>query len=102
VFNQLTECGDSIADFRNVTGDNDVIRINAARFGGGLTVGLLKAGELVIRGDHVANLASDRFIFDTTTKSLWFDRDGTGSTLAIMVADLQQSATFSDLDIILV
>jgi Ca2+-binding RTX toxin-like protein len=102
VFDQFSDCGDKITDFNNVTGDNDVIQIRASRFGGGLTGGFLKLGELVQRGDHVANLATDRFIFDTTDKSLWFDQDGTGTKAAILVADLQFSASFDSFDIFFV
>ena len=99
IYNRLSEVGDTISDFHGAVGDNDVFWINAASFGGGLTLGVLKAGELISEVGHSATATTDRFIFDTVDTSLWFDADGSGRSAAVMVADLQAGATFSGFDI---
>ena len=99
IYNTLAEAGDTISDFHGTLNDNDILWINAASFGGGLTLGLLKAGELISEVGHAAQAATDRFIYDTADTSLWFDVDGTGAKAAVLVADMQASATFNSLDI---
>jgi hypothetical protein len=39
--------------------------------------------------------ATDRFIFRTTDATLWYDRDGTGAKLSVMVADLNNGIILS-------
>ena len=64
--------------------------------------GSLAPTQFQLRADHVAQDADDRFIFDTTDRSLWFDIDGNGVVAAVMIADLQALATFSVADISLI
>ena len=102
-FNFITEIGDIINDFGNAAGNNDVIRIGAASFGGGLVAGAVAASIFVTRAaDTLAQDAGDRFIFKMDDKTLWFDVDGTGAAAAVMVADLQASAVLTAGDLLLV
>lgn len=101
-FLDLTECGDVIVDFGNVAASNDRFQFTAAAFGGGLVVGALAAADFQTRADNVAQDASDRFIFRTTDRTLWFDADGNGAGAALMVADLQSSAVVIAADISLI
>lgn len=104
LFTTLLDCGDVISDFSNVTGNNDTIRITASAFGGGLVAGALSSAQFVLRSaDHNALDSNDRFIFNATDKTLWFDADGNGAGGAIMVANLQNTAAnLTSADILLV
>jgi Ca2+-binding RTX toxin-like protein len=95
----LSEIGDLIQDF--VAADDTVV-ITGAAFGGGLVAGTLGASLFQSRADNVAQDANDRFIFRTTDKSLWFDADGNGAIAAVLVVDMQQGATMTNADILIV
>ncbi len=93
VFTALAEAGDIINDFGAVAGNNDIFRISASAFGGGLVAGALAAAQFVLRSaDNLAQDSNDRFVFNTTNKTLWFDADGNGGGAAILIADLQNTA----------
>ena len=98
VFNKLIDVGDVIKDFNNA----EKFNITASGFGGGLVAGTLAASKFIARADHVAQDGNDRFIFDTTHRSVWFDVDGTGSAAAVMVADLQAGATITAANFLLI
>lgn len=100
LFQRLSECGDRILDFTNISGNDDRVQI-AAGFGGGLVAGALAATQFQNRADTVAQDADDRFIFRSTDTTLWFDADGNGAGAAIMVADLQAGATMTASDILI-
>ncbi|MEO8245274.1 MAG: calcium-binding protein [bacterium] len=97
-----TDGADKILDFSGKVGNNDVIEIGVYGFGGGLSAGSLAAGQFRSRDDHVAQDGNDRFIFDKTDNSLWFDDDGNGAHAAVMIVDLQASATLTLADILLI
>jgi Ca2+-binding RTX toxin-like protein len=97
----LSESGDTITDFSNVGGNDDLFGITASNFGGGLVAGALAAAKFQTRADNVAQDADDRFLFRTTDQSLWFDVDGNGSGAARLVADLQAGAVVTAADILL-
>jgi Ca2+-binding RTX toxin-like protein len=95
--------GDTITDFRNVVGNNDGLHLVAAGFGGGLVAGNPVApGQFRTRADNAAQDANDRFIFRTTDKTLWFDANGNAAGGLTLVADLQQTATLTVADFLLV
>jgi Ca2+-binding RTX toxin-like protein len=100
VFERLADIGDKIGDFSSAaSGNNDSIRIDASEFGGGLVAGALSASRFVVAANNLAQDSADRFIFRTTDRTLWFDRDGTGAAGPVMVADLQTGATMTSTDI---
>jgi RTX calcium-binding nonapeptide repeat (4 copies) len=93
VFTALGDAGDIINDFGAAVGNNDIFRITASAFGGGLVAGALSAAQFVLRStDHLAQDSNDRFVFNTADKTLWFDADGNGAGAAILIADLQNTA----------
>ena len=102
IFGKLGEAGDSILDFSSIAGNNDSFNISAAAFGGGLVAGVLAAGKFVVRADNLAQDADDRFIFRTTDKTLWFDKNGVAAGGLTLVADLQAGAVISNLDIVII
>ena len=101
-FASVGEGGDTILDFRGTATDNDVFRIGAAGFGGGLVAGSLAASQFQSRADNLAQDGTDRFIFRTTDATLWFDVDGTGSAVPTLIADLQAGAVVTSADVLLV
>ncbi len=103
IFATRSGLGDTILDFNSIgAGNDDRIQITAAAFGGGLVAGALAANQFQSRADNVAQDADDRFIFRSSDKTLWFDDDGNGAHAALLVANLQASATMTALDIVLV
>ncbi len=102
-FTRLSERADVVTDFSNIAGNNDQFLINVAGFGGGLTADrYLAASQFQTRTDNLAQDADDRFVFRTTDRTLWFDADGRGGVAAVLVADLQQTATLTSADILLI
>lgn len=101
VFNLTTEGGDTITDFNNIALDDDAIVIAVAGFAG-LVAGALASFQFQIRADNLAQDADDRFIFNTTDHTLWFDVNGTGAGGLTLLATLQASAVLSSTDILLV
>jgi Ca2+-binding RTX toxin-like protein len=102
LFRAIAQGGDLITDFSSTgAGNDDRFMIVASAFGGGLVAGALAAGQFQIRADNLAQDA-DGFIFRTTDATLWFDVDGTGAGAAVLVADLQATATMTSLDILLI
>ncbi|MDZ8108042.1 MAG: calcium-binding protein [Nostoc sp. DedQUE12a] len=77
VFNSFNEGVDKISDF-NAT--NEVIQVSAAGFGGGLSAGVLKTSQLKIGTSATTN--AQRFIYNSTTGGLFFDKDGSAGTFA--------------------
>lgn len=100
-FATLAEAGDIITDFRDYVGNNDAIQINAAGFGGDLTLGVLAADRFQARADNLAQDLNDRFIFRTTDKTLWFDRNGSADGGLSLVADLDAGARLTSADILI-
>ncbi len=92
--NAPADFGDRITNF-NALVDTILFDIAFA----GRTGGSPTAAHFRTRADNQAQDANDRFIFRTTDKTLWFDRDGAGGQGPMMVVDLQQGATLTASDI---
>lgn len=71
---------DTITDFSNAAGNNDVMRLALATFTAAGPVGALDVNAFVA-GAAAAD-ASDRIIYDSSTGALYYDADGNGSTFA--------------------
>ncbi|MBD2204484.1 beta strand repeat-containing protein [Calothrix sp. FACHB-168] len=101
-FNAISEGIDTIKDFSTVNGD--VIQISAVGFGGGLAVGTLSAALFISgAGVSAATNASQRFIYNSTNGSLFFDADGNGSSFATtQIAILSGAAALSNSNIVVV
>jgi Ca2+-binding RTX toxin-like protein len=74
---------DTIANF--TTGD--ILRASASEFGGGLTKGVLDASRFLAGvGTTSAVNSSQRFIFNTSNRALYFDVDGFGGKASVQIA----------------
>jgi Ca2+-binding RTX toxin-like protein len=99
---KVGEGGDEITDFSSDDGfgDDDAFQISAAGFKGGLSAGVLGAGQFKSGGNNQAGDANDRFIFRTGDETLWFDRDGNKDGFKpVLLADLQDGAVMTAADI---
>ena len=83
VYNSLGDGVDSIIDF----GNNDMLRISASGFGGGLTAGdTLDDATYSIGKDPHPSSGVGTFLYSTANQMLSFDVDGNGSGSAIDIA----------------
>ncbi|MBD2520401.1 calcium-binding protein [Nostoc sp. FACHB-973] len=73
-FNSFNEGIDTIYDF---DATNELIEVSATGFGGGLSTGVLSAGQFTIGAS--ATTSTERFIYNSTTGALFFDQDGSAS-----------------------
>jgi Ca2+-binding RTX toxin-like protein len=89
---------DTIQDF-NV--DEDLIRVSAAGFGGGLTAGATITADQFALGAAAAD-AGDRFIYNDANGKLFFDVDGTGGAAQSQLATLTGAPDLSFNDIFVV
>lgn len=91
------EGGDHILDFTVL----DTIEFIGANFG--VAKGTLAAWRFNRSTDGAALDANDKFIFDTTTNSLWFDSDGsTGTSISIRIATIDNGYQLNASDIMIV
>jgi Ca2+-binding RTX toxin-like protein len=85
---------DRISDFSA----GDVLRLSVAEFGGGLNIGALSAAQVRVgAGVTRANTVSQRLIFDSLNRNLYFDADGSGAGAAVQIAKLTGTAVISNL-----
>jgi Ca2+-binding RTX toxin-like protein len=101
VYGALIECGDEIRDFSSsAAGDNDLFRLRGTAFGG-LPAGAIVASQFEANGSGTATTETTRFIFETDTRILRFDSNGSGAGGVTVVATLQAGATigFDDIHI---
>ena len=83
-YSLASEGGDTITDF-NVL--EDIIQVSASGFGGGLIAGEVIDSSQFQLGS-AATTSSHRFIYTQATGQLYFDIDGTGSTVQTLLATL--------------
>ena len=103
VYNSAAEgaATEIISDLTNRTGENDMIRVSASGFGGGLTAGLyLTAAQFVAYSGAFTDTANLRFYFDTSTNLLSYDADGSGAEYArTPIAKVFGTGGFTNADI---
>jgi Ca2+-binding RTX toxin-like protein len=93
-FNSFNEGIDLITDFSKIQGDKLAV---SKGFGGGLSAGVL--AQLQIGG--AANDALDRFIYNSASGALFFDRDGNNSPFAqVQIATLSSGLALTSSDIV--
>jgi Ca2+-binding RTX toxin-like protein len=98
VFNSFNEGLDTIYDF-NAT--NERIRVSAADFGGGLSIGSLSASQFRIGAS--ANTNAQRFIYNSSTGALFFDQDGSaGAFSKVQFAQLSTGLSLSNNNFVVV
>ncbi|WP_335077091.1 hypothetical protein [Nostoc sp.] len=77
VFNNIFNYG-SVHKIYDFNATNELIQISATGFGGGLSIGSLQKNQFTL--ETSATTSEDRFIYNSTTGSLYFDRDGSAGT----------------------
>jgi Ca2+-binding RTX toxin-like protein len=90
---------DTILDFAV----NEKLLVSASAFGGGLTPGILDSTRLLV-GAGAVNAATDdqRFIFNTTNKSLYFDVDGLNGLESIKIGVLSGLSTLNSSNFLII
>lgn len=103
IFNGLSGIGDTVADFSSAAaGNNDRFDFENTAFGN-LPAGALAATQFQSSTAATALNANIRFFFETDTRILRFDRDGSASGFsAVVVATLQAGASMTAGDIFLI
>ncbi|MCF2151527.1 M10 family metallopeptidase C-terminal domain-containing protein [Desmonostoc muscorum LEGE 12446] len=98
-FRSLSDGVDRITDFSVL---NDTIDVSAAGFGGGLVAGaFITSAQFVIGA--VATDAFDRFIYNSTSGALSFDRDGSlGTFNQFQIATLSAGLAMTNNDIFVI
>ncbi|WP_121970207.1 Ig-like domain-containing protein [Leptolyngbya sp. BC1307] len=83
VYKDPTHGKDKIVDFSS----NDILQISAAGFGGGLSAGMTLDSSSFISGSNPSATSNKAtFLYNTSSKMLSFDRDGTGGASAFEIA----------------
>lgn len=101
VFNSPSEGFDWILGFNSSQGD--VINVSATGFAGGLTAGPLGTAQFRSgAGINTAANAAQRFIYNTSNGSLWFDVDGVGGAASVRIANLLGTPTFTASNIVVI
>jgi hypothetical protein len=99
VFNSRNERRDIITDFNPAS---DTIVVSARGFGGGLRAGAAITSAQFHIGTRAAD-RSDRFIYNRSNGSLFFDADGTGGSFnQVEIADLSSNLAMTRADIFVV
>jgi Ca2+-binding RTX toxin-like protein len=97
-FNNFNEGLDTIYDF-NAT--NEVIQVSANYFGGGLSIGSLKANQFTIGTS--ATTSTQRFIYNSGTGALFFDQDGSaGAFSKVQFAQLSTGLSLTNNNFVVV
>lgn len=91
---------DRITDFSGSAGNNDTLYFRAEAFAT-MVPGGLSSDQFVIRADNLAQDANDRFIFDTSDHTLWFDSNGNGNFGLTQIAVFSAQAVVTWEDILL-
>jgi len=97
-FTAASRGGAYIGDYD--AGSNDTLAIVASGFGGGLVGGAALAANRLVIGAS-ANQAFGQFIFNSGTRILSWDADGTGGGAAVTVANLGSATTLTTSDFLL-
>ncbi len=92
------EGGDTLQSY---AGGVDQVEVSAAGFGAGLFAGMsvLAAGRYAANATGGATAGVGQFVFNTATRLLAWDADGTGAGLAVPIADLTGAVGWSGTEI---
>lgn len=92
--------GDGVDTITDFSSGVDTLVFDSTGFGD-LAVGQLARGQFIAAAGHVAQDRGDRFLFDTTDQTLWYDRNGSVKGGLTLIADLQATAQVVYQDIML-
>ncbi|NGZ06326.1 MAG: calcium-binding protein [Magnetococcales bacterium] len=91
-FTQPSDGGDIIQDFSSSQGDQLVFISDNF---GNLRTGRLETSRFTVNNTGRASTSSQRFVFDTRTRALRYDPDGSGSAVGVTIATLNGISTLS-------
>ncbi|MGB3292800.1 MAG: calcium-binding protein [Phormidesmis sp.] len=97
-YNSLNHGGDTITDF---VAAEDRILIRATGFGGGVVAGSEISSDQFVLGT-AATSATNRFIYNSSSGELFFDRDGSGDAAQTLIATLTGAPALSNADLVLI
>jgi enhancing lycopene biosynthesis protein 2 len=83
-----TGAGDSITDFTSGSDRLVLKKIDFTALASTVGTGFSTATDFVTIAGGVATAATDRIIFDSTNKIVYYDSDGSGSTAAVAIVTL--------------
>jgi Ca2+-binding RTX toxin-like protein len=98
IYGSAREGGDTITDFSS----SDFFGFVADRFGFTEKDVALDSKYFRSSTTNKATRDNDRFIFETDTDKLWFDKDGTDIARAVLIATLENGFNLSAADIFLI
>jgi S-layer protein len=84
----VTGAGDSITDFTSGSDRLVLKKIDFTALASTVGTGFSTATDFVTIAGGVATAATDRIIFDSTNKIVYYDSDGSGSTAAVAIVTL--------------
>lgn len=90
---------DQITDFHRA--QSDKIQVVSKNFHK-LAKGTLASGRFTANASGIAKDANDYFVFNTTTHTLYYDKDGSGSGAAVKLATFTNGANLRHTDIVVV
>ncbi len=96
-FCKTSEGGDHVKDFA----EGDLFTFYSPTFGN-LTKGALSAGVFHAWGNNGGHDANDRFVFNTSTDTLYFDSNGSGAGGSVKIAVLDNGFVLSSNDLLIV
>ncbi|CAN5490331.1 hypothetical protein BH10PSE7_BH10PSE7_33250 [soil metagenome] len=86
---------DTITDFANVVGNNDLIAMENAIFTGLTATGTLAASLFNANAAGTATETDDRVIFETDTGKVFYDADGSNAGAAVQFATIANFASLT-------
>jgi len=95
-FNAPSDGLDHIVDFSGA--DGDLIEVLGSAFGA-LPAGTISASQFVSNAGGNFTDSAQRFSFDTTTKTIYYDSDGNGAAVKIALAHLENGANLDSTNI---
>ncbi len=84
-----------------MAGNHDHLIISDTGFEFGLPSGALDASHFAARADNAAQNGDQWFVYRTTDHSLWFDADGNGAGVALLLATFTTAVTLTAADIVI-
>jgi Ca2+-binding RTX toxin-like protein len=98
LFTSKIGANDKILDFTNGV---DHIQLEGLAFSYGDATGAVSADDFVTGSTRAVHDASDRFVFRTTDRTLWYDADGLGGVSAVVIARVQEGVILTAADLLL-
>jgi Ca2+-binding RTX toxin-like protein len=99
LFRTKVGANDKLLDF---TAGEDHIQLEGSAFSYGDATGTISADDFVTGSTRAVYDASDRFVFRTTDRTLWYDADGLGGVGAVVIARVQIGAVLTVADLLLI